>query len=292
MIGVPQAFETFAQRLELTDAEQEAASRQQNALRENLRRQINGVTRDFLSGSYKRRTAIRPLHDIDVIIELDASVHQGPRADNVSRVLQTIQGALQRAYPSSKSPTLQNRSVNIEFAGTGIGFDVVPGFADASRGGVYWIPDRSRCAWIPTSPEAHADYSTRANERAGKKLKPLVKMIKHWRRHQRHDLRSFHLEMMCANALTAPPRSYSEGLRDLFSALSSAVLRACPDPASVGPAIDDGTSNSDRQRLSWLLSQAASEASRLTQLEARGFDTHAIEGWSNLLGSAFSAAAR
>ena len=57
-------------------AEGAAASKQQNVVRDNLQRHLGGIVRDALSGSYARRTAIRPLHDIDLFVVLDPATHR------------------------------------------------------------------------------------------------------------------------------------------------------------------------------------------------------------------------
>ena len=66
MWSVPEALERFIQSLELTPAQQQAATEQHTRLRGCLRQKLG--TTDFLSGSYSRNTAIRPLHDIDVFV--------------------------------------------------------------------------------------------------------------------------------------------------------------------------------------------------------------------------------
>ena len=70
-MSIATLLEQLARDLELTAAERETADHQQRVLRETIRAQLPGVSRDFLAGSYARHTAIRPLHDIDLLVVLD-----------------------------------------------------------------------------------------------------------------------------------------------------------------------------------------------------------------------------
>src|SRR6185369_5312470 len=97
--------------------------------------------------------------DIDVFLVLDPSVHTSRHNKEPTHVLDRLRTALQACYPSpGPQITIQGRSVNIEFSGTGIGYDVIPAFlltpASASlEDTVYEIPDRDRRSWIKTNPE-------------------------------------------------------------------------------------------------------------------------------------------
>ena len=283
MLTVIQAFDTMRQGLELTEPQRQAASAQQNVVRENLRQHLGGLVRDFLSGSYARRTAIRPLHDIDLFIVLDPRIHPDvapSRQPSSSACLRKVQGALARAYPNTPALKLQDRSVNIQFSGTGIGYDIDPAFEN--RVGVYLIPDRGRNAWIETDPEAQATVLVDANARAGDKLNPLIKMIKRWKDEHDVPLRSFHLEVMSYGAFRAAPASYPEGVRALFGHLASAVLSACPNPVGVGPNIDAGMTQAERT----MAREKLLEAER-TAVDAAPQTAGAHELWRTLFGSAY-----
>ena len=66
---------------------------------------------------------------------LDPAIHEPEKA------LTVVRDALEATY-LGKVAEPQNRSVNIEFSGTGIAYDVVPAFVDASSvDEVFLIPD-------------------------------------------------------------------------------------------------------------------------------------------------------
>lgn len=270
MMTIAQAFQQFLQDLELRPAERDEASRQHTNLRQQLQKKLD-VEDNFLSGSYARRTAIRPLNDIDVFLVLEATAELST-ASAPQRVLQVVKSTLEAIYPG-KSATLQSRSVNIEFSGTGIAYDVVPAFSAGDE--VYKIPDCDAPKWIKTNPKIHRELSVEANERAGDKLKPLVKAVKHANNVHAGGARSFHLEALAWKILTSPPESNLAGLRILLDGLVARICDPCPDPAGLGADIRPSTVKC-QQAQAWLRKMAtlAEEAETLAA-DGRTGEAHA-----------------
>ncbi len=301
MFSVAQAFDTFMKRLELTESEREKVSRQQEELRRRLRDKLTGIVRDVLVGSYARKTAIRPLNDVDLFLELDPEVHGARRGREPQLLLEDVQRALRACYPttvaSGPATRIQGRSVNIEFTSTGIGYDVIPAFRVRTPGGSaladhYEIPNRSRRDWIKTNPEVHGQLVIAANARADGMLNRLIKAAKNWNRTHASSagdkpLRSFHLEVMACEAFQAKPRDERRGLYELFAFLSSRISAACPDPARLGPDLDADLTPSERRRAQEKLQEAAQITLRALHHEDRGQDEEAYKLWRSLLGPEF-----
>lgn len=290
-MNVRQAVDEFISRLELTDAEQTEASRQHTYLRDGLASilDIDPEYNTFLTGSYSRNTAIRPLKDIDVFCVLTRTDQVDPMRLAPVDALNKIRRALESLY-HDKVATLQARSVNIEFTGTGIGYDIVPAFADKrDRGEVFLIPDMHRYTWIRSNPRVHKQKSIDANERAGKELKPLTKAIKHWNRQQpeKAQLRSFHIEVMAWDVLREKPQSRLEGLRTLFAGLATRVTRSTSDPAGLGPDLDGDMSYSDRSTAEKRFNEAACSIAEAMRLAADGKIDAAHYVLNSLFGDAF-----
>lgn len=226
--------------LEPTPKQRKEANEQHVRLRTQLQQRMK-VVDNFLSGSYARKTAIRPIGDIDVMLVLEPRPGLDPTIP-VPTILGEIKRVLDEAFPG-KVARLQNRSVNLEFAGTGIGYDVVPAFV--SRPGVYTVPDRRTGRWIKTNPKLHAELATKANVQAGQKLNPLVKAIKHANVHHRKLARAFHLEVLSWKILTRDPGSYLDGLVVLLQGLAARICDPCIDPANLGQ--DIGPEPAERQ---------------------------------------------
>ena len=286
MLTVPQAFDQLIRGLELTEKEQQEASRQQNVVRDNLRGALT-IIHDFLSGSYRRRTAIRPLKDIDLVLVLDATRHRDLRSEPPQKTLGLVRDALARAYPNAAPPRLQSRSVNIEFRGTEIGYDVVPAFRH--DGGGYLIPDVDRGSWIRSDPERHREACVAANEATGGMLNPLIKLAKAINARHHRPLRSFHLEVMAYSAFQGRPIDYPNGLRHLLAHLADRVLRACPEPAGLGPNIDQGMTSEERGKICREIQQWMRHADQALDAARRGDVAAAHRSWSSLFGPLYPA---
>lgn len=254
MGSVGESLEKFIQSLELTERQRDEVSRQHTMVREELRQRLKQKT-DFLSGSYSRNTAIRPLHDIDIFVVL-GDVLSMP-SESPDDALKRVRKVLKYTWPNKDLPILQQHSVHLEFTKSGIEFDVVPAY-QLSGQDIYLIPERHEGRWGRTNPRRHQVLSTQFNERAGKKLKPLIKAVKHWNRQQGSSpLGSFHLEVMSYEAFSTPPVGYLEGLEALYTHLALRVMHPCPDPAGLGENVDARMSNGQREAARNLLNGAA-----------------------------------
>jgi predicted nucleotidyltransferase len=302
MFNIAQVFDTFMKRLELTEAERDKVSKQQNELRSRLRDKLSGITRDVLVGSYARKTAIRPLNDVDLFLELDPEVHSARRGSEPQLLLEDVQRALRACYPSTTiasgpATRIQGRSVNIEFTSTGIGYDVIPAFrvrgsGSSVAGDHYKIPNRNRQNWIKTNPEVHIRLAIEANTRAGGMLNRLIKAAKHWNRTHASSagdkpLRSFHLEVMAYEAFQAKPRDERRGLQELFAFLSSRINSPCSDPARLGPNLDADLTSQERRLAQQKLQEGAEIALKAIHHEELGQDQETYKLWRQLLGPEF-----
>jgi len=285
MMTVGQAMQAFISSLEVSDREYDDAVRQREVIRGHLEDALS-VSEFLISGSFKRKTAIRPLHDIDLFVVLDATTHQTLAAGEPIETLEAIQEVLDHAYPTKEHPILQRRSVNIEFSGTGLAFDVVPAFANGDD--EYLIPDRDTNTWIRTNPRSHAEHATVANERAGKMAKPIVKALKRWSSClPEKPVRSFHLELMVYEALEVKPDSYMAGIACALRRMADRVLRDMPEPAGIGPAVDQGMGLGERQAAARRFADGAAQAEEAIDLARRGATGEAHHIWRALLGAAY-----
>ncbi|MEZ4466377.1 MAG: hypothetical protein R3F43_18465 [bacterium] len=213
--------------------------------------------------------------------------------DRPTTVLERLHHAMDRAWPTKGKPKRQTRSINIDFSSTEIGFDAVPAVERA--GGGYWIPDRDQDAWIATNPKQHEAVLIAANEKAGGRLNPMIKMVKRWRRELKlrgidAPFSSFHLEALACQRYTGwyaaqPPASLPAGVADLFDYLARKMQDTCPDPGGVGPALDAGMTSTQRRQAIGLLAQAASTAREALRLDAQGHTSSAHQQWVTLFGN-------
>lgn len=116
--GVDAHLRGLLSAIEPTRAQKDGARRSHNHLRDLLDtgQMATRIIGSYLSGSYARDTAIRPLDDVDIIFEIDPSGwHTGffSSVPPPERVLESFATAIRRRYPLS-SVYGQRRSVRLQ----------------------------------------------------------------------------------------------------------------------------------------------------------------------------------
>jgi hypothetical protein len=291
MLTVPEAFEKFKSRLEISSTEAADASRRQQKIRAQIRDPL-AVDRDFLTGSYARHTKTKPLKDVDVFVVLKASeaAYMGQPPDDI---LDRVVEILSPHYPGKT--TKGNRSVKVDFGVSGatddqvVSFDVVPAFAHDDA---YKIPDRREGDWINTNPTVHAEKATAANAAFDKRWKPVVKMVKKWNDHHDKPVKpSFLLEVMALELLAAPwGGSYPRELRQFFASATDRIEDEWPDPAGLGPAVSARLAEDawQRDQARRALSAAEVACTAALRLEQTGRTGAALDAWQALFGPRFA----
>lgn len=209
--------------IEPTQSQKEGAQRSHNYLRELLctGQMAKRILGHYLSGSYSRDTAIRPLDDVDIIFLIDPTKWATSLLDlNVwpspEKVLSSFAQAIRYRYPVS-SVYGQRRSVRLEL--NHLDIDVVPAIPDLNNPDLIWIPDRNAENWIKSSPKRHAANATDVNKRQGSRFKPLVKLLKFWNGNlpSTVKLKSFAIETMAVRLFqNVGINSLEQGLLEFF----------------------------------------------------------------------------
>lgn len=190
----------LAGQIEPTQIQKADAQRSHNRLRDLLcTGQIGSrIINSYLSGSYARDTAIRPIDDVDIVFEIDPAGWKTGFFDALpapERVLDSLASAIRYRYPLS-SIYGQRRSVRLKLQHLNI--DVVPAIPDEHDATLISIPDRNASEWIKSSPRKHSENSSRVNKKRGGRFKPLVKLLKLWNSNLPDTVRckSFTIETM------------------------------------------------------------------------------------------------
>lgn len=158
-------------QIEPTSAQKDGGRRSHTFLRDILRtgNMANRVVDSYLSGSYARDTAVRPLEDVDIIFVIDPArwPQNGFRLildDDYPRpeaVLKTFMNAIRYRYQDS-SLRLQNKSVRLRLYHLDI--DVVPAIDREKNDSSILIPDRRKQDWIVTAPRKHNEIASALNK--------------------------------------------------------------------------------------------------------------------------------
>lgn len=174
-------FDSFLKNIEPSDTTASYISSVQNNLRDYLAghskyKDIHVQT--FLSGSYAKHTSIRPAlydgkRDVDIVVETTYASN----ASSCEVIQELLDVLLEKSIYSSAK--LLSHSVGIELEG--IEIDVVP-VIRSEDGEIFRIGTSDIDEWILTDPKGHIQWSSQVNADNDKKYKPLVKMLKWWRR--------------------------------------------------------------------------------------------------------------
>jgi len=165
----------------------------------------------FLIGSYIRRTMIRPIEYVDILVKFHYGNHEN---DSPSRILQLLKTKIQRSFPDS---VIKKNSPCVVAKFKHCNFELVPGSGFADSPNLFKIPNFNASGWVKTNPQAFATLLSDQNKKQGGKLVPLIKMLKNWKRKNCAWLKSFHLEYLTLLVfLNSPIRSYPEAIKIWF----------------------------------------------------------------------------
>ena len=241
---VPNArFHELLKDIEPSPTTTTQASAAHTRIRDHLRKQESFKDRyvqSFLSGSFARDTAIRPQAsadgterpDVDIIVVTNFTIYDGP-----DDVLAEVRSALEDDGNGYEVERVNQRSVRVETWQAEM--DIVP---VCEIPGGYMIPDREAGTWKFTNPPVHTEWSAEQNQTFEGRFKPLVKMLKWWRRTRTTPSKKpkgFVLEMLLAKHSPTDETHFGEAftktlenIRDAYGAHASSDLKPfIADPA-------------------------------------------------------------
>lgn len=283
-------FKELASKLELTKSESDKISQKHNELREKLREKLP-VEDDFLTGSYARNTMIRPKDDKKFDVDFFLAFSQ---KDYGETELPDLLGMVKNALEQIKNDDAdiieiqeQKRSIGIIYKDN-FQIDVVPAI-QIEKDKRYKIFDKSTLRAVESNPKLHGSNLTSANEASEsggiKRLVPIVKLLKFWKREKCDYVKSFHLEMLAVEILGSQEiSSYSQGLAKFFADAEQNLQSAgMKDPANEDNVIDayldeDGT----RTELLGLFNEENQIAENALKLENGGKNDEAVREWKKI----------
>lgn len=237
-----------------------------------------------LIGSYKRRTKIDPLDDVDILLVLGSGYYQGnnwhiidncsyPFSDedkdengNISsvKILNTLRKMLLETYPRSEIKR-NNEVVNVYLSSYDVGFDLVPSFYYKNVD-YFLIPAGSNSTkWKMTNPIKDELILDEINRNNGNKIKDIIKIAKQFFRYKRiPSLRSYHLES-CAYYIFDKIKgnhSLSEYLSYFYKNLDSNYLNGCKDPTGISGDLSSNLEIEDVEKILEQLNYAIQNLAR------------------------------
>ncbi len=284
---VEEYFKKTANALELTKAEIEDVSQKHNKLRDQLCERLN-VEDDFLTGSYARNTIIRPIgnekFDVDFFLVFGSEEYGELELPDLLQMVKNALYAIKAEDNEISEIKGQKRSIAVIY-NDGFQIDVVPAI-EIEKHKTYKIFDKKSQKAINSNPKLHGENLTKANEGTSsggvKRLVPIVKILKGWRREKCDYMKSFHLELLVVEILKDEEiTSFSSGISKFFNNAGT-LLNGTPlkDPANDENIIDsyldeDGT----RQELLCLIAGECGIVEKAIKQESAKNEDDAIKEW-------------
>jgi hypothetical protein len=291
MLTPNEAFRKFRSKLELTQKEQDDASRRQKEIR-GVMNDAFKIADDFLTGSYKRWTKTKPLKDVDIFCVFHDDERPAYRNNkHPSAVLTAVEKVMIDEY-GCDNVHKQRRSVTVDFVHGSdeervMSFDVVPAFTKSSH---YEIPDTATTSgWTETNPKIHEDKAVDANAAFGGEWKGMVRMAKSWNRAKDKPIKpSFLIEVMALSILRPPfGGDFPYEFLAFFATAADRIEENWPDPAGLGPPVSDSMTAAERAAAKVALTDAHYMMREAIELSRTGRGGEALRKYRALFGDFF-----
>ena len=279
---VDDAFEKMRKAAEITDGEQQLASRRHQRIRAVVE-DLWDIDTTFLTGSYKRHTKTKPLADVDIFVVVKSDGAQGhyrngPPGVILDDLCGDLDGKFLHVYVDGMAVVIEMSDDDGQAS-----FELVPAY-EHSRSG-YEIPDPGRGRWIRTDPSVHADLTSKKNSECDEKWVPFVKMLKSWNRVAGDPISpSFLVEVMALGLVKTPFGRYQDEMATVLGNIIDGADGPWRDPAGLGPDVDDQMSAHDRATVRTAATEALAIAEEAIYLEDEGRERAAVEKWRELFG--------
>jgi hypothetical protein len=297
-MGVDDAFDEFQKTVD-ADRDQVTLARDRRDTFKKAFGAEDDVTDVFGSGSLRRSTQLKPVHDVDLVIIYNQEDHPswGQPGDSAKDALDYVRQRVNVLLGSTYGTVDQlvrrarwrNHAVKcfIDPPEDPDAFTVDAMPALRQSDGTLLIPEALTNQWVVADPE---DLIRRVAEHQSdwRYFRPMVRVLKQWRHSVPVDgkIKSLVMEVL---ALECMPRtgSRSAALRAFFTAAAVRVNWDLVDPAGHCGLIQPDL---DRAGLRTALETASEIATRACAAAANGDTDDALRAWRKIFGSKFPAA--
>lgn len=276
-------------------------------------------------GSFARRTKIRPLDDIDLLLLLNgrgttevavsgpntcrlqvtgssaplAAYSDAPgffsstKYVNSTRVLNAIKTGL-TAVPNYRKAGIKRTgvAVTLNLSSREWVFDIVPALPVTDGQGRtthYLMPDGTG-QWMRTDPRTDSTNTTTVNTRHSGIFLPTLRLLKYWnRRTTKPRLASYYFETVVLQTFASVPTNsdYPAAVKDFFDKGQTWLWETCPDPKGLGPALDASVDNVTKRKVAEAMKEAATWAGYALLYAQQSKPAEAISWWGRVFGSQF-----
>ena len=248
----------------------------------------------FLTGSYARNTIIRPLHDIDLYVRVNYSIHAKDKSP--LSILRLMASALRKRYPQSTKINVNSPCVEVGFFG--YKFEIVPVICYKDDPDLYDIPAPGSKSWMLCYPNVPSRWLSSCNNKNNGMFIPLIKMLKQWNRNNKVGLKSFHLELLTEKVFGSVTKivSYPQGIYDWMYCVRNWVWENnypfMMEPGNSYEFVDKYMYETPSRRLRVIrnkLDLGLKRAERAWNFYIKGRDAASKRIWHQMFGSMFPA---
>ncbi len=280
-------------------------------------------------GSFARRTKIRPLNDIDLLLVLRGSGTAETSASglntyrlkitdstaplaaysevasdwyfdttkyvNSTKVLNAIKAGLVNV-PSYRKADIKRTgvAVTLDLSSRPWVFDIVPAVAVVNSTGTtkYYLIPNGKGQWMRTDPRIDSTNVTTANTRHSSNLLPTLRLLKYWNgRTTKPRLESYYFETLVLKTFASGSviTGYPAAVKHFFDNGSTHLWLSCPDPQGLGPALDSTVDWETKNKVAVAMKEAATWASYALMYDGKSDPKNAIYWWGRVFGGTFPA---
>ncbi|MGW0702129.1 SMODS domain-containing nucleotidyltransferase [Streptomyces sp. NPDC002867] len=285
------AFDAFDEELNLDARERMSAQERHNDITDLLVSAGLAIG-TFLQGSFARKTMLKPLKDVDMVIRMHPRLKEIlRRPGGPAHAMHLIREALADEYPEAQFDVddAPAHALQVTFPDLDFTFDLVPAL-DEDAGEIVYIADRENDIWEWCNTRTLNRITSTRNQATGGRFVHQVRMLKSYKKDHAilGDTCGLLWEALAYDAVTGP-LEHSQALAVTLAHAAQAVTRPVLDPTGVDDLTADWTI-AQRTAYATALATAARRAAEARRLEEDGQHAAAIEIWHDLLGTPFPAA--
>lgn len=290
MKSTKSAFGEYDQALNLDPAERTAAQERHREITDVLRAAglIEGT---FLQGSFARKTMLKPLKDVDMVILLHPSLAEKLRKPGgATLAMEILRAAVEEAFVDVQFDVDDKpaHALQVTFADLNFTFDLVPAFAEPNSEDVF-IADRENDngAWERSNTRTLNRIVSERNQATDGSWVHQVRMLKSFKKDHTvlEDTCGLLWEAFAYRAITKR-LDHSEAIARALATAARMAKGTVYDPTGVDDLAAEWAL-AERADYTAAVESAARRAQEARRLEQDGEHAAAIDIWHTLLGDPF-----
>lgn len=285
------AFDAFDEDLNLDFRERKSAQKRHSDITDHLV-SVSLAIGTFLQGSFARKTMLKPLKDVDMIIRMHPNLEKIlRRPGGPAHAMLLIREAISQKYPDAQFDVddAPAHALQVTFPDLDFTFDLVPAL-DVEGSEIVYIADRKNDTWEWSNTRTLNRIISTRNQATGGRFVHQVRMLKSYKKDHPvlDDMCGLLWEAFAYEAVTGP-LEHSQALAGTLAHAARAVAGPVFDPTGVDDLTADWTT-AQRTAYTATLSAAARRAAEARRLEEDGQHAAAIDIWHDLIGDPFPVA--